>query len=546
VATATTAISAYALLLKTFPGSFDQLEQLGRLIEPLDYWNAVGLMAALGIPACLWAGTRPEGARWSKALAPPAIAVLIAALMLSYSRGALIVAVIGAAVWLAVVPLRLRGALVLGLGAAGGAVISAWALPSHNLSADYVPLAQRISSGRWLGLVVLLVLMACCAASWVAADRMERVVLSPPVRRRVILALLGLVALLPVGGIAALAVSHRGLTGQVSHIWSSLTNTHGGTGDQPGRLVQLSNSRPHYWSEGFTVAGHHLVVGSGALGFATANLRYSADFQPVGHAHSFFVETLADLGLLGLAVTLVLLVAWAIAAARPLRAPPESGSRPEWIGMVTLACVVLVFGLHSLIDWTWFIPSLAVIALACAGWLAGRGPLTSAVGWAPARRRLASSPLLGMGVMFTVAVTVFAAWAIAQPMRAADADSSAVSALIRGDAGAALTDARTAATANPVSVEPLFLLSRIYAAERNPGLARSELVKAVTTQPSNPATWSELGRYDLDHHQTTAAVVELQQAHTLHPASGSIATALQQARAQPPAGAAQPVVPAAP
>jgi cytochrome c-type biogenesis protein CcmH/NrfG len=121
-----------------------------------------------------------------------------------------------------------------------------------------------------------------------------------------------------------------------------------------------------------------------------------------------------------------------------------------------------------------------------------------------------------------------------------------VSALIRGDAGAALTDARTAATANPVSVDPLFLLSRIYAAERKPAQARSELVRAVRTQPSNPATWSELGRYDLDHHQTTAAVVELQQAHILHPASGSIATALQQARAQPPAGAAQPVVPAAP
>jgi len=530
VAAATTAICAYALLLKTFPGSFDRIEQLGRLIEPLDYWNAIGLIAALGIPPCLWAGARPEGPRWGKALAAPAIATLISALLLSYSRGSLAVAVVGAAGWFALVPLRLRGALILGIGTVGGAVVSGFALPNHALTADYVPLAQRVDAGHWLGLVLALVLLASAAAGWIAAERMEHVVLAPRVRRRASIALLVLVGLLPLGGVGALAASRRGLTGEVSHIWHSLTNTRGGTGDQPGRLVELSNSRPHYWSLAVKVGRHHLFAGSGALGFATASRRYSTDAQPVSHAHGYVVETFADLGLLGLAVSLALLGSWAIAAARPLRAP-RGPPTAERLGMLTLLCVTLVFGLHSLLDWTWFIPGTAVIALTCAGWLAGRGPLDQAVGTAASRRRLSVHPGLGVATVALAGAAVFAGWVVLQPWRASRADSEAISALLRGDGGAALTDAQAARASDPVSVEPLFLLSRIYGARGDATQARAELVKATTVQPENSQTWSQLGGYDLDQHARTQALAELQRAHQLDLGSTQIASQLQRARA---------------
>ena len=44
--------------------------------------------------------------------------------------------------------------------------------------------------------------------------------------------------------------------------------------------------------------------------------------------------------------------------------------------MVTLLAVVVTYAVSSLIDWTWFIPGVTVPALVCAGWLAGRGPLS--------------------------------------------------------------------------------------------------------------------------------------------------------------------------
>ena len=40
-----------------------------------------------------------------------------------------------------------------------------------------------------------------------------------------------------------------------------------------------------------------------------------------------------------------------------------------------MLCLVVTFGIHSFVDWTWYVPGVACVALLCAGWLAGRGPL---------------------------------------------------------------------------------------------------------------------------------------------------------------------------
>ena len=59
VGSVTAVVCGYALLAKVFPATLNANDTLGRLRVPFGYWNATGLMAALGLPACLWAGTRP-------------------------------------------------------------------------------------------------------------------------------------------------------------------------------------------------------------------------------------------------------------------------------------------------------------------------------------------------------------------------------------------------------------------------------------------------------------------------------------------------------
>lgn len=539
VATAATVACGYALLVKIFPATLDPSDPVGRLSAPFGYWNAVGLMGAMGIPACLWCGARREARAAIRALVAPAIAVLVAALVLSFSRGAVLAAVIGVAIWFALAPLRLRSALVLLVGAAGGAAISVWAITHRGVTTDNAANAIRVTAGHHFGVALVVALLVTALAGLCAGAALDRIVLSAPARRRLGAVLIALIALIPVGGVVALARSSRGLTGEISHLWNNLTNPNGTVTNRPGRLVQLSNSRPHYWSIALKVGEHHPLAGVGALGFATAQDRYAgplAVHYPAVHAHGYLFETFADFGAIGLAVSFGLLVAWMLATARTfelswrgwrpdLPRPPPGSARPaEWSGMVALLAIAVTFGVHSLIDWTWFVPGDAVIGLACAGWLAGRGPLSRPIEPGQRRQALLRSPATVAMLVAIAVLTVGSLWGIAQPLRSADAYSAAVTAASRGDAGEALTDARRAAAENPVSVDPLFLLSQLESAVRESAAARAPLVDAVSRQPLNPRTWEQLGCFDLAQHRTRPALRELRRGMVLNPYDALIAT----------------------
>ena len=117
------------------------------------------------------------------------------------------------------------------------------------------------------------------------------------------------------------------------------------------------------------------------------------------------------------------------------------------------------------------------------------------------------------------ALALLAAWTIWQPLRSANADASAVSALLRGDAGSALTDGRTAAASDPLDIQPLQLLSEVDLSLGQTAPARAELVKATTLQPSNPDSWSALAAFDAAHGRAADARRESARARVLSPYS---------------------------
>ena len=536
IALLATVVCGWTLLVKVFPATLDPAELYGRLRAPFDYWNATGLMAALGLAPCVWAGARRESGGVTRALAVPAISVLVAVLVLSYSRGAVAAAVIGMVCWFAVVPLRLRGALALSLGAAGGAAISGWALASHGLTHDYVALAPRTTAGHTFGVVLLVVLALATIGGAVMVYGMERRTLAGETRQRIGTALVVLMALVPLAGIGALAASSRGLTGEVSHLWSTLTNTNAVVRNNSSRLTELGNSRARYWSEAMTVGRHNPLAGVGAAGFGTARTRYTTDREQVDNAHGYVVETFADLGAVGLALTLVLFVAWCVAAGRTVgagkrfRAPP--GPEAEQAGLLTLLVVVIVFGLHSAVDWTWFVPGTAIPALLCAGWLAGRGPVNDPIGRDPHRRPLTSRPAAGAAIIAVVALAVLGAWSIWQPLRSADADAAAIAALERGDAAAAIANAHAAVARNPLAADPLWELGEIELGAGDRQAARTQFLKAVSVQPDNPQTWFHLGDFELQVNDRRGAAGALKRANQLDRGNPTIQTEL--ARAERP------------
>lgn len=510
-------VSGYALLTKIFPAWLASAETYGRLREPYEYWNAVGLTAALALPSAVWLGARRDGHSGLAALAYPATGVLVLTILLAYSRGSVLAAACGLALWFAVVPLRLRSALVLAPSVIVGSLAAWWAFGQDGLSKDQVALALRSNAGTELGVLVAALVLVLLVIGFTATWLRDRRVRSPRTRRAWGVALLVALALVPVVGAAGLATTDRGLGGSISKGWRSLTDPNASTpSNDPSRLTAIGSVRARYWRDAISIFKARPALGVGAGGYATARLRFRKDDLDVLHAHGHLVQTAADLGIAGLALTLALLAAWlatAVRATGPWRGPDARGEQPERIGLLGLASIVVVFGVHSLVDWTWFVPGTVVPALLCAGWIAGRGAW-----YEPLQRPARRAPRLVPAALVLV-LAGFAAWSAAQPQAAVDRTDEALAALAAGNVDQARTLAEQARDLDPLSVDPLFALSAVETAARRDAEARAALEHAVQLQPATTDPWIRLAQFELFAGNTAAAKAAVQPALYLDPRS---------------------------
>src|SRR4051812_45629660 len=168
------AVAAYGLATKVAPGWLASDEVYARLREPYGYWNAVGVTAAMAIPLCLWLGTRDGGRRPSSVAAYPLLALFFVTILLSFSRGSILAGLVGIALWLAIVPLRLRSLALLATSAAAAALVTAWAFSRSALTDDRIALAARKDAGIELGLILLAAIVLTALAGFAIQRRAER------------------------------------------------------------------------------------------------------------------------------------------------------------------------------------------------------------------------------------------------------------------------------------------------------------------------------------------------------------------------------------
>jgi len=531
IALACVVISAYAVLTKVLPAALNPDEVYSRLSEPFGYWNAVGLMAALGVPGALWLGTRRTGHQTLNALAYPALGLLLLTILLAYSRGALFAAVVGAGFWIAAVkPRRLRAAALVLVGATGAGLAAAWVFSHGALSDDRVALDLREQAGLQLAVLVVALVavltLVGLAVGFCAVARQP----SPRARRRIGTALVVCLALVPVGLAIAAQSGKQGLADSISSRWESLTDPDAGApSNDPGRFTAAGSVRARYWDEALRIFGDNAFKGVGAGGYATVRKRYRKADPAVRTAHGYVVQTAADLGIAGLAISLALLVVWLASAAAATGLWPRARTRsysPERVGLLTLVAIALTFGVHSLIDWTWFVPANAVVALLAAGWVAGRGPLSAA----PPRRAHGSlRERLRAGLHersragcagAALLLTIVAAWTVWQPQRSDALGQDALATLEQGDVDAARKQAEAARDHDPLAVEPLLELAQIEEQAGNRQIqARAALEQAVRLQPANPEPWIQLARFELRNGDPKAAEAASRRAVYLDPRS---------------------------
>jgi tetratricopeptide (TPR) repeat protein len=246
---------------------------------------------------------------------------------------------------------------------------------------------------------------------------------------------------------------------------------------------------------------------------------------------------MSDMGSLGLAVVLIFTAAWIAAVFRTVGGriafwrPRPGGSVPwdaERVGLVALALSALVFGIHSAIDWTWFVPGCAVLGIFAAGFVAGRGPVPAlATAGAPIPHTPHPTPRSWLqlpkdhsrvGVALAVIVAaLLCAWAVWQPERSDSEVHDALTLVTQGRFDAAIKKADSAHSLNPLSPKPLLVKSALQDSAGDKKGALATLEDAVIHQPSNPQLWLRLSDYELSQKQPAAALQALEAALYLDP-----------------------------
>ena len=569
VLAAAAALTLYALASRVWPEQIGGATEIyARISAPFSYWNAVGITAALAVVPTLWLGARRSGHQPANALAYPLMGLLYLALFLSFSRGSLVAAGIGVLAWFAFVPLRLRSLPVLLAPAVISAPVLVWALGKDEFTKDGLPASVRATVGPEFGLIVLAMSALLLAIGLAIGFQGRDWIPSFRLRRRMGVTAVAVALAVPLVLLTSVALSSRGLPGTVSERWHELTSESAKTPGGPQRLIRASSTRGRYWRQAGHVFADQPVTGTGAGTFGIARLHYRKDQLVAQHAHGFIAQTASDLGTLGLLAILAFAGAWFVSAARTTGLERHPGRREgapkHWdadrVATTALALAVIVYGLQSAIDWTWFVPGPTVMAILLAGYVAGRGPAPQPVGApsaviaaAPPRDRLVSLPRLPrfrmqlpprphtarvVPAVLVVAVALCTAWAVYQPQRAANANQDALDLLAKKQYVAATKKADQSHSINPASLSPLWTKAAVAVAQKRLTTAEVAFQSAVFDQPSNPETWTRLAEFELyRNNQPTKALDIIRGALYLDPQSPRAQTvffdALQRIRTGP-------------
>jgi hypothetical protein len=312
----------------------------GRLEQPLTYWNAMGELAALGFVLCARIAGDHDRRAGLRACAAAAAAPLGMGVYLSFSRGALFACFAGLVALIVAAPRteQLRGLLVaLGAGVLAALVSS----PFRGVT----NLAGALGTRERQGAITLVALAVIMAAAALLALRLARREPGADLRlpRRAPLLALGLIC----AGLA-LAIVAGAKEG------SGVPLSAGAS-----RYVTLQSNRYAYWGVALRAFAQEPLRGVGAGGWAVWWLRYRKISEYATDAHSLPLQTLAELGVIGLALLAAFLAGIALAARAAIRAAPALAAGPIAGTVVYLA--------HAPLDWDWQMPAVTLVAMILVG-----------------------------------------------------------------------------------------------------------------------------------------------------------------------------------
>jgi len=511
VGAAVTVIALLALISRLAPGSFPASHVTasflggaqGRLSWPLNYWNGLGALIALGLPLLLSTATSARTLA-AQAAAAGSLPLLALCGYLTFSRGGAAASAIAVLAFLALAPNRIPKLATTLLAAAGSAVLIVGAVHRSAIVRGLYGHAATVE-GRQL-LVAIVFVCGAVAIAQVGIGLAGRHGTPPrllrvsPGRARLLLA--GAVAFALVAAVGVRAPS------RLSNAWNDFKHPNTSSlSNLPARFGSVSGTgRYEYWKVGVhATSSGHLLGGWGPGTFQLVWLPRASVGGYVTNAHSLYVETLTEVGLTGLALLMGFLLLVLVAAVGAV----VGGRHEGRTGAAGTTAALLAFMVSALVEWVWQLPVLPAIFLLLAAAVLAPSKRTAAVG---RRGRF----LLRTG--FVVAALGCLA-AIGIPLATTSAVRKSQAAVDAGNISLALADARSAVRLQPAASSAQLQEALVLELQHDFPAALAAARNATRDEPQNWSDWLVLSRLDAETGHARASVAAYRRARSLNPLS---------------------------
>jgi tetratricopeptide (TPR) repeat protein len=274
------------------------------------------------------------------------------------------------------------------------------------------------------------------------------------------------------------------------------------------RLAAVSgNGRYQYWGSALDAFSGHPIEGLGAGTFQFWWAAHGSIRGYVVNAHSLFFETLAETGLLGLALLLVVFGAGIAALASRWRRP--AGNDRALLAAVLGACAA--FCVAAGVDWVWQVPAIPVVFLLLIGGATARRKRRR-----PGQSRMSRQAGLARSAAW-LALALVGVVALVVPMASGVSlrESQAQARVAHFEP--ALRDARTAGGWQPYAASPQLQQALVMEASADYSAAASVARKAVSAAPTDWKSWLVLSRIEAEAGRPVAAVAAYRKARSLDP-----------------------------
>ena len=493
-------VAIVSLVSRLFPSllgagsSFASLPSAqSRLSYPVGYWNGVAALLAIGVPLLLRSATADRRGLVRAASIVP-FPIFGAVLYLTSSRGGVLAAALGGFVFVLLASERIAALVALAVGGAG-ALASAEVVSRRHELANGPFGAISAAQGHSAAYLIALLALGCGVVYLPFAHRTRR--FGPALER-------GALALAVILAAGAVIASHplvrlHGFTQPLAVSGSS------GNYVQQHLFSSSGNGRWDMWSSAMAEFRAHPFFGGGAGAFQSWWEQHRTVSLFVKNAHSLYLETLGELGGVGLAlVALVVLTGVGVGVHRAIRGP--SAARGLY-GALTAGFIAYCVGAGF--DWLWQIPGVTVVAIVLLALITAGG----ARPWSRATR-FSAQAFVRVGILAAALCAIVVEFvALASNVQVAHSQADAA----RGRGAAALRAASSARDLEPWASTPFLQLALLEERFGSLHLADNYVRAAIRRDSGDWSLWLVAARIQTELGAIERARASLDEARRLNP-----------------------------